>query len=525
MILHLLLTFCFVFWTSVGLAESKPTELEEEKQLEKDGIATIKGKERSLTLPLGISKVLDFPFEVGPIYVTDSTLFNYQRLEEKGKRSLQLIAQKPGITDMTIHDTKGVPQLTYIVRVTREDLGQVMSQLEDLLGDIEGLKIRPLGGTVVLDGDILLPKDMLRIIRVIDAVKDRDPKAAKEVQIRNLATVSKTTLNIIAERIEKEIGSPEITVKVINGNLFMEGVAEGDYEAQRAFEIAKSFLPEALVEQASGPGSPTVRLKASGGAGGLPQIFDFLRIRQAAAKPPSQDIKITMNYVELKNDYLKNFNFSWKPLVSDQSSVGYNSAAAEFTASLVATISSLFPKLSTAKSHGHARILKQETIIVKDRSPEVAVIESSIQVYSPVTNEKGERSLQPIDVQNFTKVKAAILQGTDSIDLGIQISLNTLLGSDPPQIAKNSIQTQVTIKNGDSAALGGHGIDEALANYNRTPTGTTGSGSPIFNLQRSKDYVHTKQQYVIFVTPEIIRTAAAGTEDITRKFRLNAGEK
>ena len=47
----------------------------------------------------------------------------------------------------------------------------------------------------------------------------------------------------------------------------------------------------------------------------------------------------------------------------------------------------------------------------------------------------------------------------------------------------------------------------------------------LFNLHRSKNFRRDKQQYVIFVTPEMIRTAGAGTEDITRKFRLKAGEQ
>jgi len=230
--------------------------------------------------------------------------------------------------------------------------------------------------------------------------------------------------------------------------------------------------------------------------------------------------------VELKNEYEKAFNFSWKPLASDNSTVKYDTSLGELSANLVATVSSLLPKLVTAKNHGHARILKQESIIVKDRAETPAVIESSLQVYAPVTNEKGERSLQPIDVQNFTKVKAATIPGSDSIDLGIQISLNSLVGTSPPQIAKNSIQTQVTIKNGDSAALGGHAIDDAVASYNRDGApAPTGNQSPLFNLSRSKGYNHIKNQYVIFVTPEILRTASSGTEDITRKFRLNAGEK
>ena len=125
---------------------------------------------------------------------------------------------------MTIYDSEDAPRITYTVRVTREDLGQLISQLEELLGDVEGLKIKTVGGTVMLDGEILLPKDMIRINRVIDAMRERDPKKTT-TPIRNLTTIGKITMNILAERIEREIGSPEITARVINNNILLEGPA------------------------------------------------------------------------------------------------------------------------------------------------------------------------------------------------------------------------------------------------------------------------------------------------------------
>src|SRR5262249_2206030 len=158
--------------------------------------------------------------------------------------------------------------------------------------------------------------------------------------------------------------------------------------------------------------------------------------------------------------------------------------------------------LNTAATHGHARVLKTEQIIVKDRAEAPAVIDSSVDLYTRVVNEKGEASLQAIPIQNSTKVKAAIGSGTDSIELGIPITPNSLVGGgNAPSVAKNQIQTQVTIKNGDSAALGGYGVDNAVSAYNKDPGSTgggAGGGSPIFNMTRSKTFRRDKQQYVIF---------------------------
>lgn len=528
-----ILVFACMFSLVGAIVANAADEGEDETPVEEKRPFT--GVQKSLEVGIGVSKTLEFDFEVGPIYLTEDIL-DYQRIyDEKGRVfKLRMIAKNPGSTDMVINDANKKPRIRYMVTVTREDIGQVTKQLKTLLGDIEGLKISSVGGTIILDGDILLPKDMIRIMRVVDALKDRDTKK-KALPIRNLASISKMTMNILAERIEREIGSPEITVRVINNNLFLEGTAESEFEADRAVEIAKTYLPEVFVERTKGEGGE-VKPKAQGGVGGgLPAIIDLLRVRPRQAAPPAQDIKITMNYVELSNEYSRKFNFSWRPLMSDQGSVTYDTSLGELSANVVATISSLFPKLDSAKTHGHAKVLRQQSVIVKDRSDAPAVIESSVKYYASVTGANGAASMQEIPIQNVTKVKAATIPGSDTIDMGIQIQLSTVLGMNGgvPIVANNSLQTQVTVKNGDSAALGGNAIEQALAGYNREPSvggapggaGGGGGGGQLFNLQRSKNYQRDKQQYVIFITPEILRTASAGTEDITRKFRLNAGEQ
>lgn len=514
----------------------------------KDEAVIVKGKEKSLTLPLGASRILQFPFAIGPVNLGDPNVLKFERIKEKGSNDinrLMLTPITPGTTDLTIHDTAGSPRISYQVRITREDLGQIISQLEELLGDIEGLKIRSVGGTVILDGEIVLPKDMVRINRVVEALRDRDAKK-KEVPIKNLASISKLTMTILAERIEREIGSPEITVKVINNNLFLEGTAVDNPEAERAREIARTYMPEVVIYKAKGDAD--VKEKAEGGESGTPTIYDFLKTRRPITPPPAQDIKITVQFVELNNDYDRSFNFNWRPLAQDDTSVKFDSALGEITSTLVGTVSGLLPKLSAEKTHNHARVLKQQQIIVKDKSDQPASIDSSIDIYTRVLDSIGVATLTPVQVQNSLKIKAATIDGSDSIDLGIQLSLNSLVGNNQgaPVVARNSLATSVNVKNGDSAALGGFAIDEAFAGYNRAPTsgsganggaGGFGGGGPgvggganpnqsaLFNLNRSKSFQRRKQQYIIFVSPEVLKTASAGNEEMTRKFRLNSGEK
>ena len=517
----------------LGLATSGWAEVEEKDDDKVEPVKVIKGREKTLTVPLGISKTLEFNFEIGPVYLTDGGVVAFQRVQDGSDKikKLLLIPKNSGSTDMTIFDVNGTPRITYLVRVTREDIGGLMSQLEELLGDIEGLKVKSLAGTIILDGEILLPRDMIRIFRVLDAMKDTRDQKKREVPIRNLATISKLTMNILAERIEREIGSPEITARVVNNNIFLEGTADGPFEADRAIEIARTYLPEVFAEKVKGEGGEVKPKQVGGIGGGIPGIVDLLRLRPPTASPPAQDIKITMNFVELSNDYSRNFNFEWRPLASDQSTVKYDTNAGELTAGIVATISSLLPKLFTARDHGHARILKQQQIIVKDKG-DLAIVDSSLQIFTRTVDDKGNSSFLPIDIKNRTAVRAATIAGSDSIELGLQIELSAPAGAPvagaPPSIARNILQTQVIIKNGESAALGGNAVDQSLSNYNNAPGGggaQGAGGTPLFNFSRSKSFIRNKSQYIIFVTPEVIRTASAATEDMTRKFRLNAGER
>jgi len=48
-------------------------------------------------------------------------------------------------------------------------------------------------------------------------------------------------------------------------------------------------------------------------------------------------------------------------------------------------------------------------------------------------NEKGEVSVQPVSVQNVTKVKAATIPGSDSMELGIQVGRGYVAGNKHPE--------------------------------------------------------------------------------------------
>jgi pilus assembly protein CpaC len=95
-------------------------------------------------------------------------------------------------------------------------------------------------------------------------------------------------------------------------------------------------------------------------------------------------------------------------------------------------------------------------------------------------------------------------------------------------VTSNSVSTNLILKSKESSAIGGIVQNTSSTAYDNDPfpaaaqTATGQPAQPLFRLLRSKDYQTSKNQYVIFVTPEIVESASTGTEEIRKKFRRRA---
>ncbi len=81
------------------------------------------------------------------------------------------------------------------------------------------------------------------------------------------------------------------------------------------------------------------------------------------------------------------------------------------------------------------------------------------------------------------------------------------------------------MKNTESAAVAGVQSSQVLTGFNKDlpGQGTFEQGtSPLFTLERSKNYAKDKGQFVVFITPQIVEHASEGTEDLKRNFRVKA---
>ena len=99
----------------------------------------------------------------------------------------------------------------------------------------------------------------------------------------------------------------------------------------------------------------------------------------------------------------------------------------------------------------------------------------------------------------------------------MNFEVSTVIGTtaNGPQTARNSVETVVDVRSGQSAAVAGLIGNDTRTEFNKDP-----NPDAVFNLYSAKDYDRSKSQFVIFVTPIIKSSASAGSESIKRKFRL-----
>jgi pilus assembly protein CpaC len=509
---RLLLIFLSFFSVASGFAQSSATPAS-------TTTGSVPNKELEVAMGIDVVEKLEFD------YSTKVTIGNEQLLRLvliPQKREIIFKGQKPGRTTVLIRDTLGDIRLQYTVVVTATGKSNTVSELRELIGDVEGLEIGIKGGKVFVGGEIVVPDDIGRVSQVLASYPD----------VLTLIELSPQTQRVIARKMSDELAKnnlKDVTVRVVNKIFWLEGVVSNKDKKSLAVTIARAYLPPKIVN-----------LSADSKRYATPQtdpIIDFIAVNEKKEPQPAPKmIKVTSQFVELSKSYNKVFAFKWAPLMgADQSQIQFgktgsgNLTARGSDGSLSATISNLFPKLNAAKSAGYARTIQSGMVIVRDGFEQGGKISKTTTI--PFALGSGEfQKASSAEVGINMDVKPKILE-QEKLELGIVLSVSVRVasGSAEPVTTRNDINTNVVLKSKESAAIGGIVQNTSSTDYDNTgndpaplaPAGgqSPGAGSPLFNLYRSKSYSTNKSQYVIFVTPEIVESASAGSEEIRKKFR------
>lgn len=427
----------------------------------------------------------------------------------KELNTMRFIPKAEGFATMTIHDRRnGRIVAEYRIDIKKSKLDKVVREMRALMGDIEGINIKIVNNKVVVDGQILLPKDLARIYNVVQQFGD---------QASSLVTLSPLALKKIAEFISRDINNPEIEVRAINEKLVLSGWANNDTEKLNAEIIAKTYLPDIIVEAAEEKGVIKKRKPANDG------VINMIKTKEAAAAPPPKMVQMVVHFVELQKNYMKSFKFQFTPtLKADSSQIAFSSGgssgAGGVASEIAGIVDNLLPKLNWAKSHGFARILESTSLIVENNQK--GQISQMSKHPFMIAGPNGTQSTSFQDVGIESNITPSILSDkSSSVSMQMDFKVSSVVGqtSAGPIVAQNMVTTKVTIRDRQSAAVGGLIKNASFTDYNK-PSGTP--DNPIISLYASKEFSRSQSQFVVFVTPIIKTSASAGAEQIKKKFRL-----
>jgi pilus assembly protein CpaC len=505
---------------SIAQDEEKETETEEKPvppPSQTSGTTVKQVVTEELSIAVGLDKVveLDFPFS-NQMNLGDPSLVRVE--PDLKKRKITFIGLKQGNTSLTIKDAVGEEKIRYVISVSTSDQSKIVSQLRDLIGDIEGIEIGVRGGKVFVGGEIVIPTDIKKIATVLEGYPD----------VLRFVDMSPQTQVLIASEMQGELRKNNftgITVRVLNNTFWVEGTISSEGETNTIKGIVEALLPEKIDAISSGASKLAEPPSKS-------SVVYFLAVKVTPQEPPKNPppkiVKVSSQFVELSKDYGKVFGFKWAPQMgADQSSIRIGkqtdgTVTSQSSGTFSAVISNLFPKLQAFKNAGYARVIQSGMVIAKDRVPASVTKQTN----TPFVVGSGESARSSEAKIGFDFGVTPTVLEDDNVELQLSIGVSVPSGQSSsgglPIVTSNSVKTTLTLKSKETAVIGGVVQNQDLTAYDKNDPAPAAQGTVpnnLFLFLRSRSQNITRNQYVVFVTPEILISAVEGSEDIKNKFR------
>jgi len=479
------------------------------------GFAQSEVERKEVTLVKGIDKTLNIDFEFnGNITLGDSDILKASA-DPQSKR-ITLIGLKEGTTSLTLRGMDDLEKRRYVISVTENDQSKTLSELKDLLGEVEGLEIGVKGGKVFVGGHIVVPSDIGKVSTVLANY----PDALRMIEMHP------QTQQIIARKMTEELAKfnlKNVSVRVVNHSYWVEGVVTSASEEAMAKRITQALLPEKIESLSVNSERLLVNSAKS-------DIYYYVSINEDKKKkevPLPKQVKISTQFVELSKDYSKVFGFKWAPILNaDGGTINIGKTdngalGARSSGTFSAIISNLFPKIQSLKNAGYGRIIQSGMVITQEGKTGTVSKSTSI----PFLLGSGDSARGSEAPVKFNLVVKPTVMQQENIQMNVNLSVgtpNSTTSQGAPIITNNSISTDLFVKSGQSAALGGIVQSNDITGFDKNdpaPYDEDTQRSVFFNMLRSKSRSLSKNQYVVFITPELIQSASEGTAQIRKKFR------
>ena len=522
MLLRIILLITFIFSFEFALAQASPgaqtsaspsTPAVSEEATERPNGKRIR---RQVNLIVGVFHDEELLIPDVELVVKGSrpTMLEIKRIE--GTDFFRINPKQVGQGIITLHN-KVTGQILVELRfdIRDDSVERTMREIQALLADIEGIEYKLISGglggnpppppMILLDGYVLLPKDLMRVAQVLgNYPSDR---------VRSLVTLSPIARQRIAEFITADVNNPEVKISAVGNFIKLEGQVNNEEEKKRIKNIVSLYLPDIVTERAPevAPGiTQIIGRRAQGSVEDL--IVDLITIRPAEEKvePPPKLIQIVAHFVKFNDTYSRNFNFQFSPAISAQR--GTQQPPQTGVDSTINLLNNLLPKLQWAKFHGYAKVLDTASILIQDKQSgsltRTISAAQNLVANGVVTTNAPQASISLNVTPTIKSERSGLIELRQ-----LTVSVGTATKSEPS--ASTQISTTISVRDRQSAAFAG-----VIKKSNDTGYGAPVTEDAIITFNASKEYNRNNSQFVVFVTPIIKSSASTGVEQVKKKFRL-----
>jgi pilus assembly protein CpaC len=162
-------------------------------------------------LAVGAQTVVRVDFPIGRSALGNDSIADFKILDNR--HEIVLTGRKAGETTLTLWDQQGTlrSEITLRVRPSSGGARQITEELEQLLGGIEGIRYKEVGGTVWVEGEVLTQRDMDRVAKVLQGYPE----------VRSLVELSPMTQVMMdqAEADSVKTVQMDVTIMEVDKNL------------------------------------------------------------------------------------------------------------------------------------------------------------------------------------------------------------------------------------------------------------------------------------------------------------------
>ncbi len=195
-------------------------------------LAAVGAEARVIRMVVGEQKTMQYT-NIEKVIIGNSRVADAKRIDDN---TFVLFAVDSGRTNMTIRRS-GAPSISFSIIVTQEDVKSVISEVQKLLGDREGINVRPVGDRVIIDGRAITTEDYRRVQEV----------ATMYPQVKSFVAVYPGAKKLVADQLNLEIkkaGLKNVEATVVGTKIFLEGSVESNADLQKAELITKAIGEE-----------------------------------------------------------------------------------------------------------------------------------------------------------------------------------------------------------------------------------------------------------------------------------------